>query len=248
MSTRVGIIERWHDRETGTFYCPGCGSERVYRHRRSRNWYHIVIPLIPRDITSEVYVCQGCHRVYDEHVLTSPPTSDLATRLQRLTRAATVLAVLDGDPYDEPTRRVAVTVIQGAGMHHYSTTDLDADLRSMDVSNVEDEAHQLTIDMEPVARERLVIEIGHVATATGELSLTNRTMLDRLARALEITPGAVHRILARLEQDASNIAAFAERAPTTDPPTPSQNGPASGGPPDPGPAGSPFGQDSTGRI
>lgn len=239
MSTPVGIVERWQDRETGTFYCPGCGSERVYRHRRSRNWFCVFIPLIPRDITAEVYVCQGCHRIYDEHVLTSPPTSDLATRLQRLTRAATVLAALDGDPYDEPTRRVAVTVIQGAGMHHYTATDLDADLRSMDVSNVEDEAHQLTIDMEPSARERLVIDIGHVATATGALSASNRMMLDRLARALEITPGAVHRILARLEQDASNIAAFAERNPSPLSP------PRGGGPADqqlrPGRADSPSG-------
>ncbi len=241
----MGTFERWHDRETGTFYCPGCGSERVYRHRRSRNWLCVVVPLIPREVTADVYVCQGCHRVYDEHVLTSPPTSDLATRLQRLTRAATVLAVLDGDPYEESARRIAVLVIQGAGLPHYTTTDLDADLRSMDVEHVEDEARALTIDMEPAARERLVVDIGHVATATGELSATNRTMLDRLARALEMTPGVVHRILARLEQDASNIAAFAERAPTGAAPAGDGTGES---PASPRPSGPPFGQDLTGRT
>lgn len=214
----MGIFERWHDRETGTFYCPGCGSERVYRHRRSRNWVHLGIPLIPRQIVSEVYVCQGCHRVYDEHVITSPPTSDLATRLQRITRAAAVVAVLDGDPYEPASRRVAVTVIQGAGLPHYTTTDLDADLRSMDVDNLETEAAQLTIDMDPAARERLVIAIGHVATATGELTASNRTMIDRLARAMDMTPGAVHRILTRLEQDAANIAAFSDRHGSIEPP------------------------------
>lgn len=240
----MGTFERWHDRETGTFYCPGCGSERVYRHRRSRNWLCVVVPLVPRETTADVYVCQGCHRVYDEHVLTSPPTSDLATRLQRLTRAATVLAVLDGDPYEESARRIAVLVIQGAGLPHYTTTDLDADLRSMDVGNVEDEARALTIDMEPAARERLVVDIGHVATATGELSATNRTMLDRLARALEMTPGAVHRILARLEQDASNIAAFAERAPTGAAPAQEATGES---PTSPGPSDPSVGQDLTDR-
>lgn len=228
----MGTFERWQDRETGTFYCPGCGSERVYRHRRSRNWFHVIVPLIPRDITADVYVCQGCHRVYDEHVIASPPTSDLATRLQRITRAAAVLAVLDGDPYEEASRRVAVTVIQGAGLPHYSTTDLDADLRSIDVENVEAEARELVIDLEPAGRERLVVDIGHVATATGTLTPSNRAMLDRLARALEMTPGVVHRILARLEQDAANIAAFAERNPAPAPPDPA--GGAGAGHPGPG--------------
>lgn len=213
----VGVNERWQDLETGTFFCPGCGSERVYRHRRSRNWFYVGIPLVPKDVTGDVYECQGCHRSYDEHVITSPPTSDLATRLQRLTRAATVLAVLDGDPYDAPTRSVAVTVIQGAGLAHYSETDLDADLRSMDVNHLEAEAQKMTIDMDPAARERLVLDVGHVATATGTLTASNRSMLDRLGRAMEITPGAVHRILARLDQEAGHIAAFADHdAPAED--------------------------------
>lgn len=211
----MGTVERWQDLGTGTFFCPGCGSERAYKHRRSRSWLQLVIPLVPRDITGDVYECQTCHREYDEHVITSPPTSDLATRLQRVTRAATVLAVLDGDPYDEPTRRVAVTVIQGAGMPHYTATDLDADLRSMNVEHVETEAQQLTIDMDPAARERLVLDIGHVATATGEFSASNRSMIDRLGRAMELTPGAVHRVLGRLDQEATHIGAFAEHGPDT---------------------------------
>lgn len=207
----MGTRERWQVRESGTFYCPGCGSERAYRHRRSRNWLVVGIPLIPKEVTGDVYECQTCHRSYDEHVITSPPTSDLATRLQRITRAASVLAVLDGDPYDPASRRVAVSVIAGAGLPHYSTTDLDADLRSMDVRHVEADARGLIIDMDMAARERLVLDVGHVATATGRLSETNRAMIDRLGRALELTPGVVHRILTRLDQDASNLSAFAER-------------------------------------
>lgn len=207
----MGTVERWRNLGDGTFFCPGCGSERAYKHRQSRNWLQVGVPLIPKDITGDIYECQTCHREYDEHIITSPPTSDLATRLQRITRAATVLAVLDGDPYNEPSRRVAVTVIRGAGLPHYSTTDLDADLRSMDVRHVETDAPQLIIDMDTPARERLVLDIGHVAIATGTLSETNRTMLDRLGRALELTPGSVHRTLARLDQEATHIAAFADK-------------------------------------
>lgn len=217
VSALVGTIERWKDSDAGNLFCPGCGSERSFRLRQSRNWLKVIVPLVPKDVTGEVYECQTCHRGYDEHVITSPPTSDLATRLQRVTRAAAVVAILDGDPYDEPSRRVAVGVIKGAGLPHYSIADLDADLRSMNVNHLEAVAEQLTIDLDIASRERLVLDIGHVATATGTLSTTNRTMLDRLGRALGITPGSVHRVLTRLDQEASNIAAFAERDPSGEP-------------------------------
>ncbi len=210
MSAVLGIAERWQELESRTFFCPGCGSERVYRHRRSRNWVFVLVPIVPRDVVADVYECQGCHRTYDEHVITSPPTSGLATRLQRVTRAAVVLAMLDGDPYDVPTRNTAMMVIRGVGIPHYSEADLDADLRSIDVTRLDAEAEALNIDLDPAGRERLVADVGHVATATGELSVANRTMLDRLGRSLELTPGAVHRILNGLDLEASRVAAFAD--------------------------------------
>ena len=213
MSDLVGNIEVWRDLESRTFYCPACGSERIYRHRRARRWVRVIVPILPKEITNDVYECQTCHHVYDEHVITSPPTSDLATRLQRLTRAAVVLAMLDGDPYDVPTRRRALTVIQGAGLSHYSETDLDADLRSIDVTLLDEEAQQLTIDLDLPSRERLVADVGHVATATGSFSRTNRSMLDQLGRSLAIPPGAVHRILSQLGHEASNIGAFTSHDP-----------------------------------
>lgn len=213
MATFVGITERWQDRGTGTFYCPGCGSQREYVHRRSRKWFCILIPLIPRDVTGEIYKCQTCRREYDEHVITSPPTSDLATRRLQMTRAAVVTAILDGDPYAAAPRRVAVSVISGAGLRHYSTADLDADLRSMDVANLLSLARESTIDMDNPARERLVIDIGHVAIADGALSDANRSMIDELGRALALTPGTVHALLSRLDNEAANIAAFAEHPP-----------------------------------
>lgn len=208
MAAVVGTTERWQDRGSGSFFCPGCGSNRDYVHRRARNWFCLVVPLIPRDITDEVYECQTCHRVYDEHVITTPPTSDLATRLQRLTRAGAVTAILDDDPYAEAPRRVAVSVIGASGLRNYSTADLDVDLRSMNVSGLYELARQSTVDMDPNTRQHLILNIGHVAIANGRLSQGNRSMLERLGRELALTPGTVHRLLSRLEQEASNIAAF----------------------------------------
>lgn len=208
MAIAVGVRERWRDHGTGTFFCPACGSEREYRHRSSRNWFFLVIPLIPREVTGEVYACQTCHRGYEEHVITEPPTSDLATRRQRLTRAGAVTAILDDDPYAPAPRRVAVSVIRAAGLPYYSTADLDVDLRSMNVSNLTSLAEQSTIDMDRPAREQLVIDIGHVAIADGVLSDANRSMLDALGRSLDLTPGTVHGLLRRLEEEAANIAAF----------------------------------------
>lgn len=209
MNFGFGPTERWHEREGGVFFCPACGSERQYLHRQSRVWIRIIVPVIPRQVLEETFECRTCHREFDEHVLTSPPTSDLTTRLQRVTRAASVLAMLDGDPHNASARTTAVDIVRGVGLRHYSETDLDADLRSIDVTLIHEEAQQLTIDLDFTGRERLVLDVGHVAIAAGELSPANRTMIDELGRSLELSPGVVHRLLADLTHDAASAAAFA---------------------------------------
>ena len=217
MKVGFGPTERWHEREDGVFFCPACGSERQYLHRQSRVWIRIIVPVIPRQVLEETFECRTCHREFDEHVLTSPPTSDLTTRLQRVTRAASVLAMLDGDPQNEAARTTAVDVVRGVGLRHYSETDLDADLRSIDVSLIHEEAQQLTIDLDFTGRERLVLDVGHVAIAAGELSPANRAMIDELGRSLELSPGVVHRLLAGLTLDAASAAAFARNQGATRP-------------------------------
>lgn len=228
MSIAFGTKLRWKDIASQSFFCPGCGSERVYVHRQSRNWLFVLIPVAPKDVVDDYFECQTCHRQYDEHVITSPPTSDLATRMQRLTRAAAALAILDGDPYNEPTRARALNVIRGAGMPHYNETDLDADLRSIDVTRIDEEAKQLTVDLDLAGREHLMTEIGHVATATGEFSKENRSMIDRLGRSLQVPPGVVHQVLARLDQEAGQISAFGGPTKAT------SNTPPASAPPPPG--------------
>ena len=126
---------RWRDRESRSFFCPSAATSGEYQHKEAQALVERLRADHPASTSStNVYECQGCHRQYDEHVISSPPTSDLSTRLQCAIRAAAVLAMLDGDPYHEPSRTKAVSVVRGAGLRHYTETDLDADLRSMDVS------------------------------------------------------------------------------------------------------------------
>lgn len=223
MNIGFGSTVLWHELEGGNFFCPACGSERSYLRRQSRRWVRFIVPILPKETIEDVYECQGCHREFDDHVITTPPTSDLATRLQRTTRIASVLAILNGDPYHQPSRAKAVDVVRGAGMRHYSDTDLDADLRSIDVAQINQEAHQLTIDLDLQGREHLLVSIGQVVIAAGPISETNRSMLHQLGRSLEVTPGTVHRILAQLDHEATMIAAFdpdvsASTAPPPPPP------------------------------
>ena len=209
MNIGFGATELWKEQEVGTFFCPVCGSERRYVHRQSRTWIRVVVPLIPRDVLENVFECQTCHRRFDEHALTTGPTSDIATRLQRITRSASVLLMLNGDPHNEAARKKAVDVVQASGMRHYSETDLDADLRSIDVSNLDEEAEAIIIGLDIAGRERLLLDVGHVGIAAGELTDASRSTLDQLGRSLTLSPGSVHRILAQLSHEATAIGAFA---------------------------------------
>ena len=54
----------------GSFHCPGCGCQQMYRHRRSRRFFTLYfIPLIPLDKIGEFVECQICLQKWQPLVL-----------------------------------------------------------------------------------------------------------------------------------------------------------------------------------
>ncbi|MEO0561068.1 MAG: TerB family tellurite resistance protein [Chloroflexota bacterium] len=56
--------------DTGSFYCPGCRQERVYKHKSVRRFFTVYfIPLIPMNKLGEYVECQVCSGTYNLDVL-----------------------------------------------------------------------------------------------------------------------------------------------------------------------------------
>lgn len=55
---------------TGKFFCPECGSEQAYAHKRVRRFFTLYfIPLIPLDLVGEYIECGACKSTFKMSVL-----------------------------------------------------------------------------------------------------------------------------------------------------------------------------------
>lgn len=195
----LGFRNRWKDLAQGTFFCPSCGGDRYYAHRQLRRWFTLFfVPTFPMDVVGETYECQTCHRTFDERVLETTTTSDLATRLQWAMRLAVVQIVLDGNPHDAPVRTAAVRAVKGTGAIQYSETQLDGDLRAIDLTQLEVALDQLAPDFETVGKEQFMHACGEVAAASGLITQSNRVAIEAIGRGMGLTPAHVHGVMTQI--------------------------------------------------
>lgn len=59
-----------YTKESGTFYCPHCGPDKQYTHKRVRRFFTLYfIPVIPLDLHGEYVECKSCRGTYRLEVL-----------------------------------------------------------------------------------------------------------------------------------------------------------------------------------
>lgn len=199
-----GFRVRWHEITHGTFFCPSCGGDRQYAHKQAKRWFTLFfLPILPLKVLGESIECLSCHRTFNERVLHRPTTSDLASRLQFAMRLAVCTMVLDDDPHHRPSRDAALAAVRSTGATHYDETHLDADLRAIDLTQLDYAAGQLADDFEPAGKEHFLLTAGRVALASGRLTPSNHATLDQLGRSTGLTPAHVKGVMSQLEQEAA---------------------------------------------
>ena len=200
----LGFRTRWRVLSQGTFFCPSCGGDRHYAQKQARRWFTLFfVPLIPLNSVGEAYECHSCHRTFNERVLHTPTTSDLASRLQWAMRLSVCSMVLDGDPHHAASRQAAIAAVRSTGATNYSETDLDADLRAIDLTQLSVAAEHLADDFEPAGKEHYLLTSGRVALASGRLTASNHGTLEQLGRSIGITPAHVNGVLHQLQEEAA---------------------------------------------
>ena len=62
---------------SGQFYCPACGVERKYKHKRIGRYFTLYfIPVFQIEKLGEYVECQACHKVYPVEVLKLKPPAN----------------------------------------------------------------------------------------------------------------------------------------------------------------------------
>jgi hypothetical protein len=172
---------------SGTFFCPSCGGDRPYVHKKARRWFTIFfVPLIPLKEVGEYVECQRCKTTYKPSVLSLPTTSGLQTMLVSATREA-LTWLLRTSESASGTGTALEVLTQTAGSP-WRPADLETDLAGLDVAPLPEHLRQLAGMLNEHGREHFLANCVRVAAADGVVDEKERHVLDQMALSLGLSP------------------------------------------------------------
>lgn len=184
-------VTRTADR--GRFFCPRCGSEQDYEHKRVRRFFTLFfIPLIPLDRVGEYVECESCKGTFEPRVLSFDPGEELRSveaEFQKATRELLVLMLLaDGRIESSEVRMICDIYPRVTG------TEITEDAVQGEVFRLSDLEPDVPTLMAPYrgvlndeGREAVVKAALLVALADGEMDRSEARLLDQVAEALGMT-------------------------------------------------------------
>ena len=97
----IGTMNLTRTRDTGNFYCPGCGINRTYRYRTRRPFLTLYfVPTIPVGPAEPFVQCDGCRASWDVGVLQMSRETHEAAKLEQFRedalRATVLITTADG--------------------------------------------------------------------------------------------------------------------------------------------------------
>lgn len=196
-----GFKARMKRLESGHFHCPNEGGDREYRRVEARKWFTLFwIPLIPLKVLGEYIECASCGATYDPQVLTLPTNAQIEDQLTSALRHVVVAMIQSDDDIDDAERAAGVEVINRFGMHAYSAEDLDEDLRTLEVGDLDDELADVAGTLSPHGQEAVIRACIVLAMADGTVHERELHMLERAGRGLGMSPAHLRGVLAEVTE------------------------------------------------
>lgn len=183
-----GLLTVYRTVGEGTFHCPRCGGDRVYRRRAGRRWLSLFfVPVVPMWRLWHLVECRTCRGRYGVSALRTPTARQMEVALPAGMRAAVGLLLGAADPGDAVARARAVETVRGYGEPAYDEDALDADLR-LRHSFLEQEIVRAGDQLAIEAKEWFLAQVVRVALADGPLDERERNALHRIADLLGMSP------------------------------------------------------------
>ena len=178
------------------FFCPSCGGDRRGVLEVARRWFSVFfLPIIPLGELGESVRCTTCGHRFERSVLDHPTTSDLTVLMANAVRAVTAMVVGAG-PADVPALRAAAVRHIRRQVPGYDQATLANDIAHLHPVHATEYVAPLAGSLEPTGRERFLGDIVAVALAGGEITPTQRQLIDDAGRALGLTPTHVIGVIA----------------------------------------------------
>lgn len=179
--------------DRGRFFCPRCGSEQDYAHKRVRRFFTLFfVPLVPLDRVGEYVECDGCKGTFKETVLSHGQQEAhwrFEAEFQKATRELLVLMLLaDGRVDPAEVRRICDIYPRVTGAE---ITEDEVRGEAVRLSDVEADVPALMAPYQGLlndeGREAVIKAALLVALADGEMDRSEARVLDQVAEALGMT-------------------------------------------------------------
>jgi tellurite resistance protein len=188
----------------GQFHCPECGQQRPYAHKRVRRFFTLYfIPLIPLDLLGEYIECGSCQGTYKESVLSYDPgragAQEEARFREAIKRTMVMMMLADGavDESEVETIRDIYGKITGRPIERAEVEQEIQQARS-DRLSVEDYLGGVIGMLNDKGKELVVKAAFFVAAADGKFEDSEKQLLGRIAKSLQMTSAHFQGIVSEL--------------------------------------------------
>lgn len=197
---RLLIIWGWRTRGRhvgdGEFYCPDEGGDRPYRLMAARRWFTLFwIPLVPGKELGEYVECSSCGTPFPHAALAQPTTTQMAQSLRTALRHLVVAIVRADERVTNAERRIALDVMARFGHQDYAMIDLERDIATLEVSDIDAVVARAGATLSTSGQERVVRACAELSTADGEISDVDLEIIATAGRSMGMTPAHIKGVL-----------------------------------------------------
>lgn len=188
--------------DRGSFYCPSCGPDTDYAHKRVKTFFTLYfIPLIPLGTRGEYVECQTCFGTYKTNVLEYNPQAQgerfLAEFHYAVGRVMVLMLLADGEVDPQEVAMVS-QVFQELTGQALSETEVHEEIEQAkaDGRSAEDYLKSMADSLNDKGKETVIRAALSIANADGHLDDSEMQLLHRLAKVLQVKPERLTELLA----------------------------------------------------
>ncbi len=192
--------------DSGSFFCPNCGSSQHYELKSLRKHGHVYwIPLMPMGDSHEYVECQGCQETFRPEVLTYDPAEsqkDFKSEFEyALRRLMTLMMMADGSVADEEVATI-MGIYEAVSGHSLTRPEVLQEVVAAREAGLEAVEYAQYIEpyLNDHGKELVVKALLSTAAADGKFEQSEWESLINVAMALGMTSSHVKGIVAEFSE------------------------------------------------
>lgn len=185
----------------GQFLCPQCANNQNFKHKKVTRFFTLYfIPLIPLGKAGEFVECQTCKGTFVPRVLDYSPASnknEFQSQYEKAMRHSMIMMMLADGHIDDEELNMVQKIINKFGHNDITKDDLNKLIEDVQYKKepIQKYLSKITPSLNEHGKE-IIIKCGlAVAAADGNIDDSEITLIQEMAKSMEMSPSHVKGIL-----------------------------------------------------